>query len=155
MTVEPKRASVDEGTVGADGAWPTVPSVAWTRLLGLPAPEAGRPRVDGPMIDDGPWAGVPIGGLGAGSIGLTHRGDFARWHLRVGRHRYLPVAADGFALFVETADERWASPLAVGSAPTLAAFGPALPEGCGTYTALFPRAWSTYDRPPRSRGALL
>ncbi len=52
------------------------------------------------MIDDGPWAGVPIGGLGTGSIGRTHRGDFARWHLEVGRHAFAPVAADGFSIFV-------------------------------------------------------
>ena len=141
MTVQPTEA------VG-DGSWPAIPSAAWTRPLGLPAPDAGHPRVDLPMIDDGPWGGVPIGGLGAGSIGLTHRGDFARWHLRVGRHRFLPVAADGFALFVGTPEGRWAHPLAVGSAPTLPAFGPALPEGSGTYTALFPRAWSTYDGLP-------
>ena len=34
-------------------------------------------------------------GLGTGSIGRTHRGDFARWHLEVGTHRHEPVAADG------------------------------------------------------------
>jgi non-lysosomal glucosylceramidase len=99
------------------------------------------------MIDDGEWAGVPIGGLGAGSIGLTHRGDFARWHLRVGQHRFLPVAADGFALALRAGDETWAGPLVAGTAPTIPAFGPALPEGAGTYHALFPRAWFAYDHP--------
>ena len=47
------------------------------------------------MIDDGAFAGVPIGGLGTGSIGRTYRGDAARWHLEVGRHAFEPVAADG------------------------------------------------------------
>ena len=122
--------------------------MAWSRPLGQPVEGIGRPRVDYPMIDDGEWAGVPIGGLGAGSIGPTIRGDFARWHLRVGRHRFLPVAADGFALSVATATGRWAGPLAVGTAPTLPAFGPALPVGSGTYRALFPRAWSVYDGLP-------
>ncbi len=60
----------------------------------------GHPRVHTPMLDDGEWAGVPIGGLGTGSIGRTFRGDAARWHLEVGQHRFEPVAADGFALFV-------------------------------------------------------
>jgi non-lysosomal glucosylceramidase len=100
------------------------------------------------MIDDGEWAGVPIGGLGAGSIGLTHRGDFARWHLRVGQHRFLPVAADGFSLAVRSGDLSWSGPLVAGSAPTVPAFGPPLPEGAGTYHALFPRAWLSYDRAP-------
>ena len=147
MTVEPKDAAADDAG-GAASGWPAVPQVAWTRPLGLPAPDAGRPRVHLPMIDDGPWGGVPIGGLGSGSIGLTPRGDFARWHLRVGRHRFLPVAADGFAMFVGTPEGTWASPLAVGSAPTLPSFGPALPVGSGTYAALFPRAWSDVRRAP-------
>lgn len=125
-----------------------IPSVAWCRPLGLPVEGLGRPRVPFPMVDDGEWAGVPIGGLGAGSIGPTFRGDFARWHLRVGRHRFLPVAGDGFSLSVTTPGASWTSLLAVGSAPTLPAFGPALPVGCGTYRALFPRAWFTYDRLP-------
>ena len=56
------------------------------------------------MIDDGEWAGIPMGGLGTGSIGRTFRGDIARWHLDVGRHRFEPVAADGFALFVGRPD---------------------------------------------------
>ena len=52
------------------------------------------------MIDDGTCAGIPIGGLGTGSIGRTHRGDAARWHLEVGTHAFAPVAADGFSVFV-------------------------------------------------------
>ena len=127
---------------------PAIPAAAWSRPLGLPPERVGRPRVDLPMIDDGPWAGIPIGGLGAGSIGPTYRGDFARWHLRVGRHRFLPVASDGWAMAVRTADTVWAGPLAAGDAPTLPAFGPPLPTGSGTYAALFPRAWSTYDGAP-------
>jgi len=40
------------------------------------------------MIDDGPFQGLPLGGFGTGSIGRTYQGDFARWHLDIGRHRY-------------------------------------------------------------------
>src|SRR5437867_2093834 len=59
---------------------------AWRRPIGLPynGPERARQDVAAPLIDDGPWGGVPIGGMGAGSIGRTHRGGFARWHLDVG-----------------------------------------------------------------------
>ena len=51
---------------------------AWRRPIGLPygGPERARQDADPPLIDDGPWGGVPLGGLGAGSIGRTHRGDF-------------------------------------------------------------------------------
>ena len=79
---------------------PEIPAVAWRRPIGLPYPEAGHPRVHTPMIDDGTFAGIPIGGLGTGSIGRTHRGDAARWHLEVGRHAFAPVAADSFSVYV-------------------------------------------------------
>ena len=62
--------------------------------VGLAA--AREERVDTPMIDDGPTGGVPIGGIGAGSIGRTCDGDFARWHLRVGSHRFARVGACQF-----------------------------------------------------------
>ena len=65
-----------------------IPAAAWSRPLGEGYEPAPRPRVDQPLIDDGPWAGAPIGGMGAGSIGRTQRGDFARWHLDVGTHRF-------------------------------------------------------------------
>ena len=76
-----------------------IPACAWSRPIGLGYEPAPRPRVPTPMTDDGPWAGVPIGGIGAGSIGRTQRGDFARWHLTVGEHRFASEPFDGFALW--------------------------------------------------------
>ena len=65
--------------------------VAWTHAMGGPAAgERTRPRV--PCVDDGPVAGAPIGGMGAGTMGRTYRGDFARWHMRVGGHTHRPAA---------------------------------------------------------------
>jgi non-lysosomal glucosylceramidase len=127
-------------------AWPVIPEVAWRRPIGEPCLDVGRPRVHGPMIDDGEWAGVPIGGMGTGSIGRTFRGDFARWHLDVGHHRFEPVVADGFSLFVGRPDgTKQATVLAVKAADGLDAWGWDLPVGGGTYHALFPRAWQTFD----------
>jgi non-lysosomal glucosylceramidase len=131
--------------------WPRIPEVAWRRPIGLACPAVGRPRVSVPMVDDGEWAGVPIGGLGAGSIGPTFRGDVARWHLEVGRHRFEPVPACSFSLAV-------VDPSAAGSAPhatvlsalrpeALPGWGWRLPVGAGTYHALFPRAWTTFEPP--------
>jgi non-lysosomal glucosylceramidase len=103
------------------------------------------------MLDDGEWAGVPLGGLGAGSIGPTFRGDVARWHLEVGRHRFEPLAACGFAVAVlDPADPDARAATAVLSAldtPDLQAWGPRLGVGTATYHALFPRAWTTIDPP--------
>ncbi len=127
---------------------PRIPAVAWRRPIGLPCPDASRPRVTTPMIDDGPWGGVPIGGLGTGSIGRTHRGDFARWHLEVGTHAFEPVAADGFSVFVGRSDDLGAGTATVLSTlrpDILPTWGWSLAEGAGTYHALFPRAWQTFE----------
>jgi len=124
---------------------PSIPAVAWQRPIGLPYPERGRPRVAMPLIDDGEWAGIPIGGLGTGSIGPTYRGDFARWHLEVGRHAFRPVAADGFSLFVGSDRGTSARVLSTLRPDELPGWGWDLPVGAGTYHALFPRAWSAFE----------
>ena len=104
-----------------------------------------RPRVPG-LIDDGEWAGVPIGGLGSGSIGRSFRGDVSRWHLEVGRHAFRPVAADGFSVFVGGPDGSEAHVLStLRPGGELPAWGFDLPVGAGTYHALFPRAWQAFE----------
>ncbi|MFL5778502.1 MAG: non-lysosomal glucosylceramidase [Chloroflexota bacterium] len=97
------------------------------------------------MVDDGEFAGVPIGGLGTGSIGRTYRGDAARWHLEVGRHRHEPVAADGFSLYVGGPDGSHSVVLSALRPAELPAWGWTLPVGGGTYHGLFPRAWQTFE----------
>ena len=119
--------------------------MAWTRPIGLPYPERGHPRVDQPLIDDGEWAGIPMGGLGTGAIGPTYRGDVARWHLEVGRHAFQPIAADAFSLFVRGADGSATARVLSALRPAeLPAWGWGLPVGAGTYHALFPRAWWSF-----------
>lgn len=127
-----------------------IPRQAWSHPLGVGCPEVGRLiERSGAFIDDGPWAGVPLGGLGAGSIGRTQRGDFARWHLRVGRHTFRPVPACQFSLFVGDANGRSSahvlSTLRPETGPTAWTWD--MPEGAGTYRALFPRAWTVLDWP--------
>lgn len=122
-----------------------IPSIAWRWPMGAPCPDLSHPHVSTAMIDDGPWNGVPIGGLGTGSIGRSHRGDAARWHLEVGRHAFDPVAADTFSIFVGgrgTAGR--ATVLSTLRPAALPAWGWTLPEGAGTYHALFPRAWHSF-----------
>jgi non-lysosomal glucosylceramidase len=135
-------AELDEG-MSLD--WPAIPAVAWRRGVGVPCEDVGHSRVHVPILDDGEFAGVPIGGLGTGSIGRTYRGDAARWHLEVGRHRHEPVAADGFALFVGGPDGSRATVLSALRPTELPGWGWDLPVGCGTYHALFPRAWQAFE----------
>ena len=112
--------------------WPAIPAAAWRRGIGVPCPDVGHPRVGGPMVDDGEWAGVPIGGLGTGSIGRTFRGDAARWHLEVGQHRFEPVAADAFSLYVARPDGARATVLSALRPAALPSWGRDLPVGGGT-----------------------
>jgi len=112
--------------------------------MGVPVDKPGRPRVNDPMIDDGPWAGVPLGGLGAGAIGRTYRGDFARWHLDIGRHRFESLPANQFSLFIAQRGKTQAHVLAPLHPDTLPEWNWDMPVGAGTYYALFPKAWFVY-----------
>ena len=67
-----------------EGGLETSPSAAPWRM---PAPRS--PRSD--MIDDGYWQGAPVGGFGAGTFSRTYRGDFSRWHVKTGVHKYETV----------------------------------------------------------------
>jgi non-lysosomal glucosylceramidase len=123
----------------------SIPAAAWSRPLGEGYEPAPRPRVDQPLVDDGPWAGAPLGGMGAGSIGRTQRGDFARWHLDVGRHRFESIAASQFSLFVSDGSSSSAHVLSTVRPDSLPGWGFDLPVGAGSYHALFPFAWYVVD----------
>lgn len=126
-----------------------IPNAAWSRPIGLPCPEASvAADVDHSLVDDGPFQGVPLGGLGSGSIGRTFRGDFARWHLDIGRHHYETMWANQFSVYVEQHGQRHAQVLCTARPDdTLQAWNWHYPVGAGTYYALFPRAWFVYDAP--------
>ena len=146
-------SAVDRQATDRASAWPSIPAAAWRRGIGVPCDGVGHPRVDQPILDDGEFSGVPIGGLGTGSIGRTYRGDVARWHLEVGRHRHEPVAADGFALFVGGPGGSKATVLSALRPDELPAWGWTLPIGGGTYHGLFPRAWQAFE--PEALGVRL
>src|SRR5208282_3454596 len=79
-----------------------IPKTAWRRPLGEPLSNPGV-RKNKTDIDDGYWQGAPVGGFGAGTFSRTYRGDFARWHIKSGVHKYVPVYANQFAMFQQVA----------------------------------------------------
>ncbi|RCV37672.1 hypothetical protein SEVIR_8G083300v4 [Setaria viridis] len=101
--------------------------------------------------------GVPLGGIGAGSIGRSYTGDFQRWQLFPGTCEDKPVLANQFSAFISHQDGRkYSTVLHPGK--------PDLPKGSeisgigswdwnmsgqhSTYHALYPRAWTVYDGEP-------
>jgi non-lysosomal glucosylceramidase len=127
----------------------TIPKAAWKRAIGLPLANAGtkKPTLDRGHIDDGYWQGAPVGGFGAGTFSRTYRGDFARWHIKNGVHKYQTVYANQFAMYQKTEGA------AEGVAQVLAATRPEgelstwkwdYPAGAGDYYSLYPKSWYDY-----------
>jgi non-lysosomal glucosylceramidase len=124
----------------------------WRRPIGARHPEPFTAKPDQDLTDDGAVQGLPLGGLGTGSIGRDHDGRFSRWNLAPGHHRYRP--SPGSFLAVEVAGD--GGPVALlppGTQTRPAGLAPAgdPAEAIGEYEALFPFAWHRY-RPELARG---
>jgi non-lysosomal glucosylceramidase len=97
-------------------------------------------------LDDGAWHGAPLGGFGAGCIGRSHRGDFNLWHIDGGEHVFQPVPGCQFSVFEQVGEQPQAYALC-----TEAPMDERLktwkwyPSESGTYSALYPRSWFTYE----------
>ncbi|GLT77209.1 hypothetical protein SLA2020_488170 [Shorea laevis] len=101
--------------------------------------------------------GVPLGGIGAGSIGRSFRGEFQRWQLFPRICEEKPVLADQFSVFVSRSNgEKYSSVLCQKSSELLketAASGIGswdwnMKGNNSTYHALYPRAWTIYEDEP-------
>jgi len=124
-----------------------IPRAAWRRPLGLPLENPGVNRSPG-GIDDGYWQGAPVGGFGAGTFSRSYRGDFARWHIKAGVHKYQPVYADQFAVFERSeGDDAGTAQVLMNGHPgggQLSSWQWDYPVGAGDYVALFPKSWFDY-----------
>ncbi len=124
-----------------------IPKIAWRRPLGQPLANPGTRKNNGD-IDDGYWQGAPVGGFGAGTFSRTYRGDFARWHIKSAVHKYVPIPANQFAMFQQSAGDP------TGTARVLMTDHPKngelsswqwdYPVGAGEYAALYPKSWFDY-----------
>ncbi len=124
-----------------------IPKAAWRRPLGQPLENPGVKR-GATDIDDGYWQGAPVGGFGSGTFSRTYRGDFARWHIKAGVHKYAPVYANQFAMFQQSAgDSQGVARVLMNDHPKnleLASWQWDYPVGAGEYAALYPKAWYDY-----------
>lgn len=101
--------------------------------------------------------GVPLGGIGAGSIGRSYKGDFQRWQLFPGVYEAKPVSANQFSVFISRQDgNRYSTVLSPGDpeilkSSSLSGIGSwdwNLDGQRSTYHALYPRSWTVYDGEP-------
>ncbi|KAG7013440.1 Non-lysosomal glucosylceramidase [Cucurbita argyrosperma subsp. argyrosperma] len=102
--------------------------------------------------------GVPLGGMGSGSISRGFRGEFRQWQIIPGTCEASPVMANQFSIFIsrEGGSKKYASVLAPGQHeglgkvgdPGISSWGWNLDGQHSTYHALFPRAWTVYDGEP-------
>jgi non-lysosomal glucosylceramidase len=127
-----------------------IPKAAWKRPIGAPLSNAGtkKPALDAGHIDDGFWQGAPVGGFGAGTFSRTYRGDFARWHMKGGVHKYQTVWANQFAMFQQSQGEaKGVAKVLTAAHPSSGALGSwnwDYPVGAGDYYALYPESWFDY-----------
>jgi len=128
-----------------------IPKAAWKRPIGLPLENAGgrKPALAASgMIDDGYWQGAPVGGFGAGTFSRTYRGDFARWHMKGGVHKYQTVWTNQFAMYQksEGASEGIAQVLTAAHPENgeLRSWKWDYPVGAGDYHSLYPKSWYDY-----------
>jgi non-lysosomal glucosylceramidase len=124
-----------------------IPKIAWRRPLGKPLDNPGV-RKNKSDIDDGYWQGSPVGGFGAGTFSRTYRGDFARWHIKAGVHKYASIPANQFAMFQQVAGEsQGVAQVLTNDHPKngeLSSWKWDYPVGAGEYAALFPKSWFDY-----------
>src|SRR5580704_3014485 len=121
-----------------------IPPIAWRVPIGQPPANPGRNKPELDNIDDGFWQGAPVGGFGAGTFSRSYRGNFERWHLKAGVHKYQDVPANQFAVFAQRAnDAPIAKVLSTGKPQNgeLASWDWSYRAGDGTYAALYPKSW--------------
>jgi non-lysosomal glucosylceramidase len=130
-----------------------IPKAAWRRPIGQPLEHPGtkKPTLEAAHIDDGYWQGAPVGGFGAGTFSRTFRGDFARWHVQPGVHKYETIYANQFAMFQKSEGDALgvARVLFTGHprGRELSAWAWDYPIGAGDYAALYPKSWFDYRLP--------
>ncbi|PKA53377.1 hypothetical protein AXF42_Ash012318 [Apostasia shenzhenica] len=101
--------------------------------------------------------GVPLGGIGAGSIGRSYKGYFQNWQLFPEMCEEKPILANQFSIFISRPNgERFSSVLSPRSTqvprgsmnPGIESWDWDLNGKKSTYHALYPRSWTVYDGEP-------
>jgi len=111
----------------------------------------------------GPIMGVPIGGIGSGSINRGWKGDFVRWNLASGIVSNQVIDTDKFSVFINFTDSQYNNipGASITSSKKAVVLYPGKPKSNlnldvwnwnlkgdnSCYFGLFPRAWTVYEEP--------
>lgn len=139
------------GILGCAALGDEIPKAAWRRPIGQPLENAGTRKpalAESGHIDDGYWQGAPVGGFGAGTFSRSYRGDFSRWHLQPGVHKFETVWANQFAMYQKSeGDANGVAKVLYAGKPqgySLSSWNWDYPVGAGEYAALYPKSWFEY-----------
>uniref|UniRef100_A0A4W4EJD8 Non-lysosomal glucosylceramidase n=1 Tax=Electrophorus electricus TaxID=8005 RepID=A0A4W4EJD8_ELEEL len=92
--------------------------------------------------------GVPLGGIGGGTITRGWKGEFCRWQLNPGMYHYKTVIADQFTVCLRRGDQTlYQQVLSTDRPHTLQGWNWGFCGEYAFYHALYPRAWSVYQLP--------
>ncbi|MBN1120542.1 MAG: hypothetical protein JXJ17_05650 [Anaerolineae bacterium] len=127
-----------------------LPAIIRINRANKKARKSGRLPLMDPFntFDPGPYLGVPLGGLGGGTITRGWQGDFSRWQMRPGIYQYETVAADQFSVYVKQPGKKGTAQVLYPGKPVggaLSGWAWELPGSKSTYHALYPRAWTEYN----------
>lgn len=135
------------------------PLIAKIMLLHIKDTAKGLATIYDPMRKwmDNCYRGVPLGGLGAGSIGRSYRGYFQHFQIFPMIYEETPILANQFSAFVSRPNgKKYSTVLSAPSSDVHKGINKAgvgswdwklKGENC-TYHGLFPRSWTVYDGEP-------
>ncbi|XP_076260376.1 non-lysosomal glucosylceramidase [Rhynchophorus ferrugineus] len=91
--------------------------------------------------------GVPIGGIGSGTIGRGYKGEFCRYQLRPDICEYNTVEANQFIVTIKNKEQEtiFQSCLSTYKRSSLKSWESLIDDRKCKYTGLYPRAWTEYD----------
>lgn len=94
--------------------------------------------------------GVPIGGIGCGSIGRGYRGEFCRYQLTPGIYEYNTIDANQFIITIKdenntTILQSVLSTYERSNSKVLKSWKSLIDGSKCQYTGLYPRSWTEYD----------
>ncbi|XP_054257293.1 non-lysosomal glucosylceramidase-like, partial [Macrosteles quadrilineatus] len=98
------------------------------------------------------WSGVPLGGIGGGTIGRSFRGEFCRYQMQPGFYEYHSVDANQFIVTIQNPEgkvvyQQVLSTLSGAEGGKLRSWKWGFPGDQARYTALYPRSWTEYNIP--------